>query len=132
MRVRPQVIRGGTVFDGLGAPGRALDVLVADGAIAALLAPDSAVGEDCEEVDARGCWVTPGFIDIHTHYDAELELWPALGESVRHGVTTVLLGSCGLSLAIGEPGELADMFCRVEGIPRVCVEPLLREVKDWD
>ncbi|MCY1060513.1 amidohydrolase family protein [Nannocystis sp. SCPEA4] len=130
--MRSQVLRGGTVFDGLGNPPRALDVLVEAGAVAALLPPDSAVGEHVESVDVRGCWITPGFIDIHTHYDAELELWPALGESVRHGVTTVFLGSCGLSLAIGAPNELADMFCRVEGIPRACVEPLLQRVKDWD
>ncbi|PCC69638.1 N-acyl-D-aspartate/D-glutamate deacylase [Nannocystis exedens] len=132
MRPRPQVLRGGIVFDGLGNPARALDVLVDAGAVAALLPPDSAVGEEVEQVDVRGCWVTPGFIDIHTHYDAELELWPALGESVRHGVTAVFLGSCGLSLAIGDPDELADMFCRVEGIPRACVAPMLARVKDWD
>ena len=71
-----------------------------------------------EVIDATGCWVTPGFVDLHTHYDAELELDPALGESVRHGVTTVLIGSCGLSFAVGDPEDLADMFCRVEGVPR--------------
>lgn len=131
-RMRPQVIRGGTVFDGLGAPGRALDVVIADGVIAALLPPNAEAPAGAEQVDARGCWITPGFIDIHTHYDAELELLPGLGESVRHGVTTVFLGSCGLSLAIGAPGELADMFCRVEGIPRSVVAPLLQAGKDWD
>lgn len=130
--VRPQVIRGGTVFDGLGNPGRRLDLLIEDGVVAALLPPDAPAPDEAEVVDARECWVTPGFIDIHTHYDAELELLPALGESVRHGVTTVFLGSCGLSLAIGAPGELADMFCRVEGIPRSVVAPLLEAGKDWD
>jgi N-acyl-D-aspartate/D-glutamate deacylase len=130
--MRPQVIRGGTVFDGLGAPGRALDVVIADGVIKALLPPGAEAPGEAEQVDARGCWITPGFIDIHTHYDAELELLPGLGESVRHGVTTVFLGSCGLSLAIGAPDELADMFCRVEGIPRSVVAPLLQAGKDWD
>jgi N-acyl-D-aspartate/D-glutamate deacylase len=131
MTPRPQVLRGGEVFDGLGGPPRAADVLVADGEVAAMLAPGAAVGEDVEAVDCAGCWVTPGFIDLHTHYDAEVELWPALGESLRHGVTTVFLGSCGLSMAVGEPEALADMFCRVEGIPRAAVAPLLAERKDW-
>lgn len=119
------------MFDGLGSPARELDVLVRDGLVEALLAPGTAVDE-AESIDASGCWVTPGFIDLHTHYDAEVELWPALGESVRHGVTTIFLGSCGLSLAIGRPVDLADMFCRVEGIPRAVVKPLLEQRKDWD
>lgn len=131
MMPRPQLLRGAEVFDGRGHPARALDVLVADGVVAALLPPGAAVGDEVEQVDVRGCWVTPGFIDLHTHYDAELELWPALGESVRHGVTTVFLGSCGLSLAVGRAEDLADMFCRVEGVPRSVVLPMLRARKTW-
>ncbi|MGI9578840.1 MAG: N-acyl-D-amino-acid deacylase family protein, partial [Microthrixaceae bacterium] len=72
-----------------------------------------------------------GFVDLHTHYDAEVELDAGLTESVRHGVTTVLVGSCGLSFAIGEAEDLADMFCRVEGVPREEVLPLLERIKDW-
>ena len=83
-------------------------------------------------VDATGKWVTPGFIDLHTHYDAEIEMAPALTESVRHGVTTVLVGSCGLSFAMGSAEDLADQFCRVEGVPRDTVLPLLEKVKDWE
>lgn len=128
------VIRGGTVFDGLGSPPVERDVLIRDGRIAALLDRGEVdrLGEDHPSIDARGCWVTPGFIDLHTHYDAELELAPALAESVRHGVTTVIIGSCGLSMAVGDPVDLADMFCRVEGIPRSTVKPLLEQLKDWD
>lgn len=87
---------------------------------------------DVEEIDVSGHWVMPGFVDLHTHYDAEVEVLPGLSESVRHGVTTVVLGSCGLSMVMGEPEALADMFCRVEGIPREVVLPLLRDTKDWD
>ena len=113
-----QVLRGAAVFDGLGNPSRALDVLVQDGVVAALLPPGAELGAEIEAIDVRGCWVMPGFIDLHTHYDAEIELWPALGESVRHGVTTIFLGSCGLSMAIGEPDALADMLCATESPPR--------------
>ncbi len=124
------LIRGGTVFDGTGAPGRLADVRVAGGRvveIGARLEPDGA-----EVVDAAGCWVTPGFVDLHTHYDAELELAPALSESLRHGVTSVVVGSCGLSVAVGAPEDLADMFCRVEGVPRAAVLPLLERTKTWE
>ncbi|WP_423980976.1 amidohydrolase family protein [Ilumatobacter sp.] len=82
-------------------------------------------------VDAAGCWVTPGFVDLHTHYDADVEVHPQLSESLRHGVTTALIGSCGLSLVVGEPEDLAEPFCRVEGIPRDTVLPLLEKIVDW-
>jgi len=124
------LIRGGTVYDGSGGEGRLADVLVQGGHIAAI-APALPAPEGAKILDAAGAWVTPGFIDLHTHYDAELELAPALTESVRHGITTVLVGSCGLSLAIGTPADLTDMFCRVEGVPRNVVLPLLERVLDW-
>lgn len=124
------LIRGGTVFDGSGSDGVVADVLVRDGRVAAV-GPAIPAPEGARVVDATGAWVTPGFIDLHTHYDAELEIAPALAESVRHGVTTVLVGSCGLSMAVGTPRDLADMFCRVEGVPRTEVLPLLERVMDW-
>lgn len=132
MEAKPAIlVRGGTVYDGSGGPGIEADVLVRDGLVAAL-GPGLEAPEGARIVDARGAWVTPGFVDLHTHYDAELELAPALSESVRHGVTTVLVGSCGLSMAVGTPNDLADMFCRVEGVPRSEVLPLLERVKDWE
>jgi N-acyl-D-aspartate/D-glutamate deacylase len=124
------LIRGGTVFDGSGRDGVVSDVLVMGGRIAAI-GPALPAPEGARIVDAAGAWVTPGFVDLHTHYDAELEIAPALSESVRHGITTVLVGSCGLSMAVGSPEDLADMFCRVEGVPRTEVLPLLERVKDW-
>jgi len=128
--VEQTLIRNGLVFDGSGADGRRVDVLIEDGVVSRLEADIDAPA--AQVIDAEGCWVTPGFIDLHTHYDAEIEIDPSLSESVRHGITTVLVGSCGLSFAVGEPEDLADMFCRVEGVPRGEVLPLLRRVQDWD
>ncbi len=124
------LIRGGTVFDGSGGAGRRADVLVRNGRVDAI-APQLGAPDGARILDATDAWVTPGFVDLHTHYDAELELAPALAESVRHGVTTVLVGSCGLSLAVGTPADLTDMFCRVEGVPSSVVLPLLERVLDW-
>ena len=129
------LIVGGTVFDGTGAPGVLADVLVTDGLVARIapaLQADPSLPADTRVIDAAGCWVSPGFVDMHNHYDAELELAPALGESVRHGVTTVVVGSCGLGMTVGRPVDLADMFCRVEGIPRSVVLPLFERIKDWN
>jgi len=122
------VIRGGTVFDGRGTPGRVADVGIEGGKVVAI--GDGLQGE--RVVDATGKWVMPGFIDLHTHYDAEVELAPSLSESLRHGVTTVVMGSCSLSLALGTPEDLADMFCRVEAIPYEVVRPLLDRSKSWE
>ncbi|HTO01505.1 MAG TPA: amidohydrolase family protein, partial [Microthrixaceae bacterium] len=128
----PVLITGGTVFDGSGQrPGLVADVLVRDG-IVAQIGLDLTPPEGSIVIDATGKWVTPGFIDLHTHYDAEIEIAPALSESVRHGVTSVLVGSCGLSFSIGTPEDLADQFCRVEAVPRDVVLPLLEKIKDWD
>lgn len=125
------VIRGGLVFDGSQRPAREADVVITDGVVASIDAPGTAA-VDGEVIDAGGCWVTPGFIDLHTHYDAEVEVLPGLDESTRHGVTTALIGSCGLSMAVGDPTDLADMFCRVEGIPREQVLPLLEDLVTWE
>ena len=128
----PLLVRGGTVFDGSGQrPGLRADVLVRDGVVAAI-GLDLDAPEGATVVDATGRWVTPGFVDLHTHYDAEVEIAPALGESVRHGVTSILVGSCGLSFAMGTPEDLADQFCRVEAVPRDTVLPLLEKIKDWE
>ncbi|MCX4243490.1 N-acyl-D-amino-acid deacylase family protein [Paraliomyxa miuraensis] len=124
-------IRGGLIFDGLGSPPRRADVLVTEGRVTEVAEPGAPFPAHAQPIDATDAWVTPGFLDLHTHYDAEVELAPGLHESVRHGVTTIVLGSCGLSLAVGSAEDLADMFCRVEGIPRSTVLPLLRRTLDW-
>src|SRR2546427_1278012 len=93
------VIRGGTVFDGSGAPGRVADVAISDGEIRDI--GSNLSGELV--LDASGCAVTPGFIDIHTHYDAQVFWDPALRPSSYHGVTTVVAGNCGFTIAPTRP-----------------------------
>jgi N-acyl-D-aspartate/D-glutamate deacylase len=89
------VVRGGTLIDGTGSPGRKADVAVAGGRIVAV--GDGLSGR--RELDASGQVVTPGFVDIHTHYDAQVFWDPWLTPSSHHGVTTVVAGNCGFSIA---------------------------------
>ncbi len=110
------VIRGGRVFDGAGSPAVTADVAIHDGKVQAVGPGLPQTGR--REVDAVGAWVLPGMLDIHTHYDAEVEAMPGLEESVRHGVTTVVMGNCSLSAALGTKKEILDLFCRVESLPR--------------
>ncbi len=121
-------IRGGTVVDGSGSPGRRADVGIRDGRIAE-------IGELHEtskrSVDAAGRVVAPGFVDVHTHYDAQVFWDGSLSPSCFHGVTSVMGGNCGFSIAPLCP-EAADyllhMLARVEGMP---VESLQQGVP-WD
>ena len=127
------ILEGGTVFDGTGAPAREVDVLIEGERIAKLAARGTLADvEDARRIDVRGSWVVPGFIDTHTHYDAELALAPALTESVRHGVTTVVVGSCSVSFVASSPEDCSDMFTRVEAVPREMVLPLLQQIKTWN
>jgi Amidohydrolase family len=126
------IIENGTLFDGTGAPGTRKHVGLREGKVALISEGPLPRGPNTRVIDATGLWVTPGFIDLHTHYDAEIELAPALTESVRHGVTTVTLGSCSLSLAVGTPEDLADQFARVEAIPYDAVRSLLERAKTWN
>ncbi len=125
------IIRDGLWFDGTGAEPRTATLGIVDGRVATVSdAPLDETG--CPEViDARGLWVLPGFVDIHTHYDAEVLLNPGLGESVRHGVTTVVLGCCSMSTVYSEPEDAADLFSRVEAVPRRHVIAALEEFRDW-
>jgi N-acyl-D-aspartate/D-glutamate deacylase len=123
------IIRGGEVVDGTGAARRTADVGVRDGRIVAV----GSVDEDATSViDATGMVVSPGFVDIHTHYDAQA-LWDtALTPSCLHGVTTIVGGNCGFTIAPVEASEtdyLTRMLARVEGMP---LESLLASVPyDW-
>jgi N-acyl-D-aspartate/D-glutamate deacylase len=121
------VIRGGTVIDGTGAPGRRADVGVLDGRIASVVdASDGGIAlTGTTELAAEGLMVAPGIIDPHTHYDAQL-FWDATASpSNVHGVTTVIGGNCGFTLA---PIRSADhdyirrMMAKVEGMPLAALE----------
>ncbi|QIH98701.1 amidohydrolase family protein [Rhodococcoides fascians A21d2] len=126
------VITGGTVYDGSGGPGVRADVGIVDGVVRAVSATPLEAGATTEVVDATGKWVTPGFVDVHTHYDAEVLVGPGLEESVRHGVTTVLLGNCSLSTLYSTPVDIADLFSRVEALPRDHVLKAVDTHKTWN
>lgn len=126
------LIRGGRWFDGTGAASAIRDIGIRGGRVAAVSELPLEAGEASTVIDAGGKWVMPGIIDIHTHYDAEVLAAPALSESVRHGVTTIVMGSCSLSTVHVDAMEAGDLFGRVEAIPRDAVMSVLREHKRWD
>jgi N-acyl-D-aspartate/D-glutamate deacylase len=115
------VVLGGTVVDGTGLPPYRADIGVRDGRIAVVGRIDAAAAARAGGVvDAAGRHVTPGFVDIHTHYDAQLMFEPTCSPASWHGVTTVLTGNCGFTIAPardGDVGWLCQMLSRVEGMP---------------
>ena len=125
------VIRSGRWFDGSGAPSAIRNIGIRDGHVAAI-SPDPLDETGCGQViDASGKWVLPGMIDIHTHYDVEVLEGPSLSESLRHGVTTILLGSCSLSTVHVDGVDAGDLFGRVEAIPREHVIRAVDAHKTW-
>jgi len=122
------VIRNGTVIDGTGNPGRIADVALRDGRILTV----GEVTEQCEnEIDATGLVVAPGFVDVHTHFDAQVFWDTTLSPSPLHGVTTVISGNCGFTIAPLEPEHgdyMMQMLARVEGMPLTS----LQEGVPWD
>lgn len=113
------IVRGGTIHDGTGAPPITGDIAVKDGRIAAI---GTFAGSAREEIDATGLVVTPGFIDVHTHFDGQVTWEHRLSPSSGHGVTTAVMGNCGVGFAPCRP-EQRDMLVKlmegVEDIPEV-------------
>ncbi|MEY4371463.1 MAG: hypothetical protein RL219_232 [Actinomycetota bacterium] len=113
------VIRGGTVVDGTGAPARQADVAMVGDRVVAV--EPSIPGRGSREIDASGRLVTPGFVDIHTHLDAQIAWDPMATPSCYHGVTSVVMGNCGVTFAPCAPNDreyLAELMESVEDIPR--------------
>jgi len=111
--VHDLVIRNGTVVDGTGAPAFTADVAVDDGRIT-LVGTVTAQGR--EEIDATGRLVTPGFVDVHTHYDGQVTWDPTLSPSSWHGVTTVVMGNCGVGFAPAAPDRHEWLIGLMEGV----------------
>lgn len=128
MAAHDLVIRGGTVIDGTGAPPRTADVAVSGTTITAVGAIG---GRGAREIDARGALVTPGFVDIHAHYDGQATWDHQLAPSSWHGVTTVVMGNCGVGFAPVRPanhGRLIELMEGVEDIPGAA----LHEGLSWE
>jgi len=107
------VIRAGTVVDGTGAPARTADVAISDGIITDIGRVD---GGARREIAADGLLVTPGFVDIHTHFDGQVTWESDLTPSCWHGVTTAILGNCGVGFAPVRPGGEAELIELMEGV----------------
>ncbi|MHA7666425.1 N-acyl-D-amino-acid deacylase family protein [Mycolicibacterium sp. HS_4_1] len=125
------IVKDGLWFDGTGRTPQLRNLGIRDGVVATVSAQPLDEAGCPDVIDAKGKWVTPGFIDVHTHYDAEVLLDPGLRESVRHGVTTVLLGMCSLSTVYAENDDAADLFSRVEAVPRKFVVGALEQKRNW-
>ena len=122
------VVRGGTVVDGTGGEPRDADVGVADGRIAGI---GHLSGSGREEIDARGLLVTPGFVDIHTHYDGQVTWDERFAPSSGHGVTTVLMGNCGVGFAPCRPQDRDTLIMVMEGVEDI-PEVVMRAGVPWN
>lgn len=125
------IISNGRWFDGTGAPSAIRNIGIRDGHVVAVTSDDLDASGCGQVIDATGKWVIPGMLDIHTHYDVEVLEGPALTESLRHGVTTVMLGSCSLSTVHVDGEDAGDLFGRVEAIPREHVIAAVDRHKTW-
>jgi N-acyl-D-aspartate/D-glutamate deacylase len=118
-------IVGATIVDGTGAPAYRADVGIRDGHIVAIVAPGSLSEDARETLDATGLVICPGFVDMHTHYDAQLFWDPFAAPSNIHGVTSVIGGNCSFSIAPVQPNDadyIRRMLAKVEGMPLSALE----------
>ncbi|WP_211259484.1 amidohydrolase family protein [Belnapia moabensis] len=123
------IIRGGTIADGLGGEPYEADIVTGGGRILAVgkLGPAE---RGIEEMDARGLLVTPGFVDVHTHYDAQATWSERLGSFSFHGVTTALIGNCGVGFAPCTPERWDIRVALMEGVEDL-PEVVLTEGLPW-
>ena len=125
------IIRNGRWFDGTGSPSALRNLGIRDGHVVTITPHDLDETGCPQVIDATGKWVLPGMLDIHTHYDVEVLNGPSLSESLRHGVTSVMLGSCSLSTIHVDGVNAGDLFGRVEAIPREHVISAVDQHKTW-
>jgi N-acyl-D-amino-acid deacylase len=124
------VIRGGTVVDGTGRPGFTGDIAIDGGLITAIGKVDA---QGREEIDATGKVVTPGFVDIHTHYDGQATWDPEMAPSSWHGVTTVVMGNCGVGFAPAKPDRHEWLISLMEGVEDIPGTALAEGMKwNWE
>lgn len=128
MTIYDLVLRGGTIADGRGSPPFEGDVAIRNGLIAAV---GQNLGAGAEEIDARGKLVTPGFVDVHTHYDGQATWENRLVPSSWHGVTTAVMGNCGVGFAPCKPDQHDLLIQLMEGVEDIPF-PVLTEGLPWD
>jgi N-acyl-D-aspartate/D-glutamate deacylase len=123
------VFEGATVVDGTGAAPFTADVGVQDGRVVEIGRITAAAQQ---RIPAQGAWLTPGFVDIHTHYDGQATWDETFSPSIHHGVTTVMMGNCGVGFAPNVPGREADLIALMEGVEDIPGAALAEGVKfNW-
>lgn len=111
-----RVFKAVTLVDGTGAAPVTADVGIREGLVAEVQTQPGRIAAARETVDAGGAWLTPGFIDIHTHYDGQATWDDTFSPSIHHGVTTVMMGNCGVGFAPVRPGRQDDLIKLMEGV----------------
>ena len=122
------VIRGGTIVDGQGGDPFEADIAIVDGRIARIGVD---VERGREEIDARDLLVTPGFVDVHTHYDGQVTWTDSLVPSTDHGVTTVVIGNCGVGFAPCRPKDREALVNVMEGVEDIPEAVMAKGLPCW-
>jgi N-acyl-D-aspartate/D-glutamate deacylase len=127
-----RVIEGGTIVDGTGSAPYSADIGIAGGRIVEVATTGRITAAAHERIDAHGAWVTPGFVDLHTHYDGQASWDETFSPSILHGVTTVVMGNCGVGFAPNVPGRESELIALMEGVEDIPGVALAEGVKfNW-